>query len=472
MTRLVLPSRWWLFASHLLVLALPWLAVALTGALAADLRSQTREELHHQGVLLAMWTARELEWARQTDPTAALDATSERLTSALVATKAQTLAGLRVVDATGRVVASSGEGVGADLSADPLVADALGGDVAAGTRPRGPTRASNAPLTGPSRRANVRVFVTVPIALDGDVVGAVVLSRTPREEVQAFAQMAPRLGWGILASLLVTATVAALSGWWFTRSLRSLARAAPDLARRPSDAQTLLAGPRASHVSEVAAAAAALTEMARRLDDRLDYIGQFASHVSHEFKTPLSTLRGTVELLRDDPDMPPEQRERFLVNAESEVDRLERLVTGLLALARAEQAGPVEDVDLDAVIDAVVARHPGTRRSGVAGTVRGDASQLEAAVENLVANAWRHGGAHPDVRVECAAGEIAVRDAGPGITPTNLDKVFDRFFTTDRSNGGTGLGLALTRAVARAHGGDVTVQSAPGDTRFTLRLGR
>jgi signal transduction histidine kinase len=100
--------------------------------------------------------------------------------------------------------------------------------------------------------------------------------------------------------------------------------------------------------------------------------------------------------------------------------------------------------------------------------------QLESAASNLVENALRHGG--PGVKVEVvgftegAWTGVDVIDDGPGISPANLKKVFDRFFTTDRAKGGTGLGLALVRAVLEAHGGRVEVESAPGHTRFRLVL--
>jgi signal transduction histidine kinase len=430
----VLPLRAWLVLSHLVVLLLPVAAVVGTRALAWDLREETRAQLEIQGVLLARIAA------DAAGPGPLVDVAGP-LSETLAATKARTLAGIRVVDADGIVIASSGDGLGEDLSADAEVREALeAGRVGVAVKPR-PGRSSLSVADG-GRRASVRLFVAVPIVRDEALLGAVVLSRTPREELGALYQMAPRLWWGALGAVLAT---------W---GLALLARA------------------RASHVAEVAAVAEALAGTARRLDERLAYIGEFASNVSHEFRTPLSTLKGTVELLQDDPDMPPAQRARFLANAEAEVDRLQRLVAGLLALARAERAGERQEVDLDAILDEVCARWPDTVREGAAGTVRGDPAQLGALLENLVANAWRHGGVGVGVSAARRGGrvELTVRDAGPGIDPANLPRVFDRFFTTARGAGGTGLGLALARAVAEAHGGEVAIDSAPGRTVLTVRL--
>ena len=133
--------------------------------------------------------------------------------------------------------------------------------------------------------------------------------------------------------------------------------------------------------------------------------------------------------------------------------------------------------DLDLLLDllgAVVARHPGTVLEGEAGEVVGVPEQLEALVHNLVDNAWRHGG--PDVSVAMVSWReeervgVDVVDDGPGVSPGNQGRVFERFFTTDREAGGTGLGLALARAVCRAHGGSISLESRPGRTRFRVSL--
>ena len=104
--------------------------------------------------------------------------------------------------------------------------------------------------------------------------------------------------------------------------------------------------------------------------------------------------------------------------------------------------------------------------------VQGNPSQLAAIVENLVVNAERHGAAPIRVvlHVDDRQARVEVHDAGPGISPANHQRVFERFFTTRRGEGGTGLGLAIARTIARAHGGELVLRSAPGETVFTLLL--
>lgn len=486
--RLRLPLRLWLVLSHLVVLLLPVFALLLTRALAYDLRDQTRRALEYQGVLLAMLAADEVADARKDTAGDGLAEVSEPLTSVLRRTKQATLAGIRLVDAEGVVVVSSGDGLGQDLSADAEVRDALReGKVGVAVRPR-PGGGSASMLSrrsdygegapsprtswsGESRHSGVRLFVTVPILLDDELLGAVVMSRTPREEVQAIYQMAPRLWWGAVVAVLLTIALAVFYGSLFSRSLRSMARAAPGIAQHPGQADRLLARAQRSHVAEVAATADALIATANRLDERLAYIGEFAANVSHEFKTPLSTLRGTVELLQDDEDMPAEQRARFLANAQAELARLERLVSGLLALARAEQADRREAVDLDALLGALCERYPGTQLQGRGGSVHGDPEQLDLALANLIANAHTYGEAPVEVRVTRRHDAVIIDVIDQGtLSEANREQVFERFFTTHRGRGGTGLGLALVRAVAQAHGGEVRLHPDPSPTRFQLRL--
>lgn len=216
--------------------------------------------------------------------------------------------------------------------------------------------------------------------------------------------------------------------------------------------------------------------MSDRLRARLEYIAEFAGNVSHEFKTPIATLRGTLELLEDDPEMAAGQRALFLTNALAELHRMQRLVDGLLALARADQRGQREAVDLAALARELTAARAGVVAEDSEGVpwVQADRRQLEVALGNLVDNALEHGGAQVQVRlrtwVEGDRCGLDVEDDGPGISQANQQRVFDRFFTTARERGGTGLGLALVKAVAEAHGGGVTLESQPGRTTFRLWL--
>ncbi len=468
----VLPLRAWLAGTHLVTLLLPFLAVVLTGALAADLRNQTKLNLRNQALILALHIAD----VAQREGLDELEPVASDLSELLQEVKTHTLAGIRVTDAFGQVVASSGDDLDEDLSDDVAVRTALAGRVAAVVRPRG-APSHRQPLSSPSRRARVRVFVAVPIVDDNDaLLGTVIISRTPREELQALYNMAgPTQVIGGILAVLITLAGSVFASVVLTRNLRRLDQGARQIAGGGFGGIDELQVPTTSHVAEVARLAGSIASMAVRLQARIGYIGEFASNVSHEFKTPLATLKGTVELLEDDPEMPAEQRQRFFDNANRELARLEALVQGLLALARADAEPIRAPVDLDALVGSVAERRS-VVVEGPFGSASGDVTQLELVLLNLVDNALQHGrGDNPDRQVtvvvrgvEDGAGFV-VHDDGRGISPGNLKKVFGRFFTTDRTRG-TGLGLALVRAIVERHGGVLTVRSEPGDTAFTVAL--
>ena len=481
-TRLVLPLHRWLVLSHLAVLLLPALTLVGTGALAKDLAQQTQEDLDHQASLLAMHIAAEL---RHVAP-ATIEQISDTTTRLLVEAKQTTLAGFRVVDGRGVVVASSGDGVGDDIGDDPEVRTALAGSPGLALRPRLSDGSHKQSLSSPSRRSAVRVFVARPVRVGGEVVGAVVLSRTPREEWQTLWQMAPQLWLGGLGAIGLTTGLAFFVGYTLSRSLKRLTGVAARIAGGEMGAHDGLVAPEGSHVGEVRALALSLRTMSERLQERLAYISDFAANVSHEFKTPVSSLLATIEILREDEPgtggaLSPTQRARFLDNATEDLERLSRLVGGLLRLARAEEGADRENVDLAALIREVAERlgvEVRTPREGPraadASTALANAAEVRSVITNLVENARIHGAAQ-HIWIELVGGvrpQFDVVDDGVGISPANLPRVFERFFTTARSTGGTGLGLAFVRAVVTAHGGRVSVKTRPEveGTRFSVIL--
>jgi signal transduction histidine kinase len=154
----------------------------------------------------------------------------------------------------------------------------------------------------------------------------------------------------------------------------------------------------------------------------------------------------------------------------------------LLALARAERPHASEPVELAALLHALPARWPELAAVdtdaivGAPALLHGSPTQLRTLLDNLIDNAFLHGGERTLVRVralrDAERGEIgvAVVDDGPGISPANRDKVFERFFTTKREAGGTGLGLAIVRRIVETHGGRIELDSAPGHTSVRVWL--
>jgi two-component system sensor histidine kinase ChvG len=222
--------------------------------------------------------------------------------------------------------------------------------------------------------------------------------------------------------------------------------------------------------------------MKQRLDARLRYIEGFAADVAHEFKSPLTSIRGAAELLEEGAADDPEARRRFLRNIELDVARLDRPVSRLLELSRIEASSEAMTlIDLEALLARVVERAGSPERPvelryrASARFLRARETDLETALLNLVENAVRFSPPGEPVEIEVTGGvpavAVAITDRGPGISPANLPKIFDRFFTTDAEKNGTGLGLSIVRSVITAHAGTVEVKSAPGEgASFTVTL--
>lgn len=396
-------------------------------------------------------------------------AAGQRLTPVMQGAQRTTLSGTRIVDFRGSVVASSGGEVGLSLRDRVEVRRALSGEPVSLMRNRVST-SPRPPVWSVSRGNRVRVFVALPVRRGDRVWGAVVLSRTPVDVPKALYAYRRQLLAGAIGLLLVVLLVSTLTSLTIVKPVRGLIAQTEAIAR--GDGTRAEVGKGAT--LEVAQLSEAFTHMAATLEARATYIRQFAANVSHEFKTPLTSIRGTVELLRDHiDDMDAVERGRFLANLEQDADRLDRLVGRLLELARADVARPGE-MSCDAVTVArrVVERHALTLVAPDIAQVRMAEDLFATVVRNLVENAIEHGGTGVTVEV-ARAGEftlVTVRDDGPGISEGNLPRVFDRFFTTARSAGGSGLGLAIVKALVDGHGGEVSVTSRPGVTAFVVRL--
>jgi two-component system sensor histidine kinase SenX3 len=238
----------------------------------------------------------------------------------------------------------------------------------------------------------------------------------------------------------------------------------------------------------VAAFVADVSEMHRVESVRRDFV----ANVSHELKTPIGALEVLAETLlaEDDAEITRTLAERIVKEAE----RLARIVDDLLDLSLIEtqaEALPREPVAVDALVDdAVDLLRPAAMASGINLQVHPaaadvyvscDRRQIVSALTNLIDNAVKYSEPGGPVTVSTAlvgdSVEVSVRDAGIGIPSRDLERIFERFYRVDqarsRDTGGTGLGLSIVRHVARAHGGEVTVESVEGQGstfRFVVPL--
>lgn len=230
---------------------------------------------------------------------------------------------------------------------------------------------------------------------------------------------------------------------------------------------------------ELSRLARSFNTMLEALEGSLRTQRQLVADASHELRTPLTSLRTNIEVLAGDA-LPAEEREQLLREVVGELEELSVLVGDLVELARsgepAKQAGVVhlERVVADAVERA--RRHSPDLRFTTdlePTVVNGVADRLERAVFNLLDNAAKWSPPGGTIEVTVRDGEVTVRDHGPGVAPSDLPLVFDRFYRAPSARGqpGSGLGLAIVRQVAESHGGAVTAETADGGgALFRLRL--
>ena len=323
------------------------------------------------------------------------------------------------------------------------------------------------------------LFLAEPVRDHGLVRGAVYVTRSTTPVLEEMHRIRRGLTLVLVLALTLTAGMTLLLAWTISRPLEHLAHAARRIAAGDSGLDVPVAG--GGEISELAEA---FREMTRKLEARHRYISTFAADVAHEFKSPLTSIRGAAELLAEGAADDLSARQRFLENIALDAARLDRLVSRLLELSRIDASEePLVLVDLAALVRRAVDRSQGPDGS-VALDYRSSIplifarpADLETALLNLLDNALKFSppGVPVMVVVDGQVGErvvtIAVEDRGSGIPESHLSRIFERFFTTDADRSGTGLGLAIVQSVVSALGGSVEVRSALGEgTRFTLRL--
>ena len=385
------------------------------------------------------------------------------LTPVLKDAQTVALASVRVIDASGVVVATTDADLGLSISHSDEVIEALAGVDSSRLRRREPEQ--HPPPIG--RGSATLVFVASPILLNDRVVGAVVLSRAP---VNIFDTLYAKRHLLLQAAVLILAVVVGIALFASRTLVIPIHRIARGAERLALGETAEFEAQRPYRVVEIARLANSVAAMARNLQQRTVFLRDFAQHVSHEFKTPLTALRGTVEVLRDHLDeMTPKERQHFLDNARSDVERLNRLTLRLLELAQADIGTGDEITD---VLDVARSLDHATVRAPPDASVRAHIRResLEAALTNLVNNAREHGASRIDVRAETHGDnvEVWVEDDGPGISDGNRSRIFEPFFTTRRDDGGTGLGLAISRSLLRAAGG--TIELAPATTGAAFKI--
>ena len=289
------------------------------------------------------------------------------------------------------------------------------------------------------------------------------------------------------AGVALAALVAALFGWFAAHRGLAPLRRVTDTARRLSARQLDQRLAVDDAPLEVRDHVDAFNGMLARLEAAFQRLADYSADIAHELRTPISNLMTQTQVALSRPRTTDEYQDILASNLE-EYERIARMVSDMLFLAKAEEdtlAHAGETIDLareaDALIDFYEAladeRQVRIIRRGQA-SVHGDRLMLRRALSNLLSNALRHTPAGGEITIAIDADAIAVRMAvsnvGDPIDADQLERIFDRFHrgSTQRARHGegAGLGLAITRSIVRAHGGEISAHSAEGVTRFAITL--
>ncbi len=389
-------------------------------------------------------------------------------------TQQVTLAGMRLLDMNGVVIAGREE-LGMSLAHVLEVKEALHGRYASVIRQR-LSDEPPPPLYSISRGTNIRVFAAFPIIEGNRLQGVVYLSRTPKNILKHLYLVQDKLYLAAAILLVVAVLLVLFISSSISRPIRELIRQT-ERVRQGEQAQVEPLKNPVTH--EVAQLSASFAGMSKALAERSDYIRRFASHVSHEFKTPLTSMQGALELLQEHIDtMPAERRQRFMDNLLSDTQRLKSLVNRLLELARADALEPsTQTSTLPEVLKPLFNRYQERGLTLLAAdlpevglAIAPDA--LETVLSNLLDNSLYHGAdtvtlgaAVQDKRLS-----LSLHDNGEGISPANRERIFTPFFTTRRNHGGTGLGLEIVASLLKAYGGNIRLGDAQPGAEFVVGL--
>jgi signal transduction histidine kinase len=396
-----------------------------------------------------------------------------RMTPDLVATQNVTLAGFRLLDPNGVVIAGREE-VGLSLAHLEEVKEALQGRFAGALRVR-ISKHDQPSLYSTSRGTGIRVFTAMPVVVRDQVAAVIYASRTPSNVFKYLYEQRGKLVLAILSMIVPTLLIGFLFHRTITEPMRELIARTNLVGKGDRNALRPL---RRHGTREFARLSQSFLDMARRLNTRSSFISTFATHVSHELKSPLTSIQGAAELLRDDVDAPAmddDDRRKFLDNIIADTDRLTKIAGRLRDFARAENPVAFGLAKLSGPIAGLRSAFPSLDISAggdLDTPMRISEENAGIILSNLADNAVRHGSSTLEVKATRRNNMLLVKvaDSGEGVSSNNRTQIFDSFFTTRRDSGGTGMGLAIVRAMLDAHGGAIRLLDSDQGTAFELTI--
>jgi len=372
-----------------------------------------------------------------------------------------TLSGMRIIDSNGIVVATTGWIKKKALTNRKEVVQALNGEITRVIRKTARPQ-ENRFFSPISRTSDIRIHVTYPIVLEHRIIGAVHLIRTPANVYQHIYQNKELfISYGVLLIAIVFA-ISFFMAFAITRPIKALVAQAKKATDGAGNQLTVLEHP---VTTEFELLSETLVKMSNKQIQRAEQIKNFASYVSHEFKTPITAIKGAVEILQDHiHDLSQQEQVKFLNNIDVNSQRMQLLMRQLTELAKADtQTIPSTSCNLVKVIEEQIKLYQDKfaaiefiETSNVF-PIYMNKELLTSIISNLFENALQHGGEVITIKLALSKQNINLifSDNGHGISKQNAKRIFEPFFTTDKQNGGTGLGLAIISTLLTAHKGEI-----------------
>jgi signal transduction histidine kinase len=370
-----------------------------------------------------------------------------------------TLAGFMAIDAFGRVIGGSGT-PGYNLGHVEEVARALNGHTVTVLRRK--VEVTIHPLNSISRNTAYRVFVAHPVIVENRVIGAVYLSRTPVNLRKFLYQ--ERFTLTFVGALMVGGSL--LVGVLFWRLVAGPIRRLADQSRQVARGERTAPEPLDHYgLRETAELGGAILSMAGALSDRSHSIDTYTAHVTHELKSPVTAIKGAAELLES--ANTPDRQALLTQTIQTEAQRMTDLLGKLRELANAKTPHSAPSTHFPAISDLLRPAFPDLRVLGDTDmTIPLSPEQSEIVFTQLFRNAVEHGATQ--VKIEKSGKTFTITDNGHGISPANLSKIADPFFTTRRNSGGTGMGLSIVKAVLDTRGAQLNIPKTTKGAAFQM----
>lgn len=328
--------------------------------------------------------------------------------------------------------------------------------------------------------------VVAPISTDYDTIGYVAIHYS-MSKIDAESYSLLNVSYVSLAAVLLLSLILPLSFYWLVyRPIRKLLRVADEYA-----AGNFNYVEKFHFHDEISYIGASLQYMAGEINQSGESQRKFISNISHDLRSPLTSIKGYVEAILDG-TIPPEMQEKYLKIVLDETSRLNKLTQGLLTLNNFDDKGTLLEIttfDINEVIKKTAATFQGLcDQKGLTFSltfeepvqnVRGDMGKIQQVLYNLIDNAIKFSFPDSQIYIETLRKHekvfVSVKDTGEGIPKDSIKKIWKRFYKTDPSRGkdkkGTGLGLSITKEIIQAHGENINVVSTENvGTEFTFTL--